>query len=253
MNNNNNNNEEDNKNENRFSVNSLINIFLYFEHLCWEESKNNLNEQYKTKIPPEKIEIINEFFNNYNKENDKLIKKEYLAAAIRRFISRYLSGKRADVDINESQDLLIQLARNDLWKFNLTDDQDRFSSELYQLGFELKVEHAYEYYELLGGDKLDTNFERNEQPESKQNEINENENKQNEINVNQRNEEGDQNQKENNLDNNKINNNEEERNNHNEIQEGNENENGSQNNDDNDEMNEEDNDDDENDDEEISC
>ena len=84
-----------------------------------------------------------------------------MAAAIRRFISRYLSGKRADFDISETQDLSVQLTRNDLRKLNLTDEQDRFNSELYQL-FRLKVNQAYKYYELLGGDKLDTNFERNE-------------------------------------------------------------------------------------------
>ena len=141
---NSNNNENDNNEmESRFSVNSLINIYLYFEHLCWEESKNNLNEQYKAEIEKEKAEQINEFFKNYNIDNDKLIKKEYLAAAIRRFISRYLSGKRADVDVNESQDLISQLTRNDLWKLNLTDDQDRFNSDLYQLSFGLKVNQAY--------------------------------------------------------------------------------------------------------------
>ena len=155
-------NNENNNNDkvNRFSVNSLINIYLYFEHLNWEESKNNLNEQYKVEIEKEKLEQMNEFFKDYDRENEKLIKKEYLAAALRRFIFRYLSGKRADVDVNETQELISQLTRNDLWKLNLTDDQDRFNSELFQLGFGLKVNQAYEYYNLLGGDKLDTNFEK---------------------------------------------------------------------------------------------
>ena len=129
----------------------------------WEDSKNNLNEQYKAEIEKEKLDRINEFFKDYDKDNDKLIKKEYLASALRRFIFRYLSGKRADVDISETQQLIAQLARNDLWKLNLTDDQERFDSELYQLSFDLKVNQAYEYYNLLGGDKLDTNFEKCEQ------------------------------------------------------------------------------------------
>jgi len=234
------NNNENNENENRFSVNSLINIFLYFEHLCWEETKNNLNEQYKAEIVKEKADEINEFFKNYNKDNDKLIKKEYLAAAIRRFISRYLSGKRADVDINETQDLIVQLSRNDLWKLNLTDDQDRFNSDLFQLSFGLKVNQAYEYYELLGGDKLDTNFEAN------QNENNTRDGNENNINQYERDMANDLNN--NNNERKDAGNNE----NQNAVHEENDNKgNDDEDNKDSDEYNDDDNDQD--DDDEISC
>ena len=245
--NNNSNNNEGNENEtiNRFSVNSLINVYLYFEHLSWEETKNNLNEQYKAEIEKEKEDEINEFFKNYNKDNDKLIQKEYLAAAIRRFISRYLSGKRADVDINEAQDLIVQLTRNDLWKLNLTDDQDRFNSELYPLSFGLKVNQAFKYYELLGGDKLDTNFERNE--------INEN------VSNLNNNEENKGNPQENNEDNNLVEENQNQINQENEKKDEDKNEeNNGNNNEENEEDNiddneDEENDDDENESEEISC
>lgn len=251
---NSNNNENDNNEmESRFSVNSLINIYLYFEHLCWEESKNNLNEQYKAEIEKEKAEQINEFFKNYNIDNDKLIKKEYLAAAIRRFISRYLSGKRADVDVNESQDLISQLTRNDLWKLNLTDDQDRFNSDLYQLSFGLKVNQAYQYYELLGGDQIDTNFETN------QNENNTREGNSNNMNQLEREQPNDLNNNierdtENNGNQNIINEgngNDNESINHVDNNKNNDGDNDEDNDGDNDEENDDDND--QNEDEEISC
>ena len=242
------------KRENKFSVNSLINIYLYFEHLNWEESKNNLNEQYKAEIEKEKLDKINEFFKDYDKDNDKLIKKEYLAAALRRFIFRYLSGKRSDVDISETQGLIAQLTRNDLWKLNLTDDQERFNSELYQLSFDLKVNQAYEYYNLLGGDKLDTNFEKCE------NDLKEN----NEININQTTEEINTDMVNNNEDNGNINDGENNENKNNIIIDGeenvnnNENANNNDNNsdegeDDDDDISDKDQDDNDDNDDEISC
>ena len=138
----------------------------------WEDSKNYLNEQYKAGIEKETLDRINEFFKDYDKDNYKLIKKEYLSAALRRFIFRYLLEKRADVEISETQ-LISQLARNDIWKPNLTDDQERFDSELYQLSLVLKVNQAYEYFNLLGGDKLDTNFEKYEQNSNEKEKIEE--------------------------------------------------------------------------------
>lgn len=103
----------------------------------WEDSKNYLNEQYKAGIEKETLDRINEFFKDYDKDNYKLIKKEYLAAALRRFIFRYLLEKRADVEISETQ-LISQLARNDIWKPNLTDDQERFDSEFISIEFGFK-------------------------------------------------------------------------------------------------------------------
>ena len=138
----------------------------------WEDSKNYLNEQYKAGIEKETLDRIKEFFKDYDKDNYKLIKKEYLAAALRRFIFRYLLEKRADVEISETQ-LISQLARNDIWKPNLTVDQERFDSELYQLSLVLKVNQAYEYFNLLGGDKLDTNFEKYEQNSNEKEKIEE--------------------------------------------------------------------------------
>ena len=136
-----------------FTVNTLLNVYKKFEHFCWKETKENINEQYKEKIENNKKIEINAFFKNYN-ENKKLIKKKDLASALRRLISRYLAGKRGDTDIKEDQELIQQMTRNDLWEKNIIDVED-FQTEIYSLTFNLKVSQAYEYLEILGGDSLD--------------------------------------------------------------------------------------------------
>ena len=140
-------------NQSIFTVNTLLNVYKIFEHFCWKETKENINEQYKEKIENNKKIEINAFFKNYN-ENKKLIKKKDLASALRRLISRYLAGKRGDTDIKEDQELIQQMTRNDLWEKNIIDVED-FQTEIYSLTFNLKVSQAYEYLEILGGDSLD--------------------------------------------------------------------------------------------------
>ena len=140
-------------NQSIFTVNTLLNVYKIFEHFCWKETKENINEQYKEKIENNKKVEINSFFKNYN-EKEKLIKKKDLASALRRLISRYLAGKRGDTDIKEDQELIQQITRNDLWEKNIIDVED-FQTEIYSLTFNLKVSQAYEYLEILGGDSLD--------------------------------------------------------------------------------------------------
>ena len=148
-------------NDSLFTVNTLLNIFKIFEHFCWKETKENINEQYKEKIDNNKrLEII-KFFQNYNNNNDKLITKKNLAAAIRRFISRYLGGKRGDSDINENQELIGQIIRYDLWELNIIKNEEKFQSEIYSLNFDLKVSQAYEFYKILDEDLQNHNIKEN--------------------------------------------------------------------------------------------
>ena len=61
--------------------------------------------------------------------NNGLIKKQDLADAVRRLISRYLTGKREDTDIGEDQKLLDYIVRADLWKPYISENQN-FENEL---------------------------------------------------------------------------------------------------------------------------
>ena len=116
--------------------------------------KENINEQYKEKIDENKKKEIVNYFKEYNYNNDKLISKNDLAGAIRRFISRYLVGKRGDTEIDEKQKLIQQITRNDLWELYIVKNENIFQSEIYSLCFDLNVSQAYEFYEILGEDEL---------------------------------------------------------------------------------------------------
>ena len=119
---------EPNNNQKAFSVDTLINIYNLIEYKCWNQFKNNLNEQYKQPINEENKRKIQNRINDIIKENS-LIKKQDLADAIRRLISRYLGGKREDTDINENQKLMDYISRADLWKPSISGDNN-FENEL---------------------------------------------------------------------------------------------------------------------------
>ena len=107
------------------------------------------------------VEEIITFFKNYNHNKDKLISKKNLATALRRLLSRYLSGKRGDTEIDEKQQLIGQITRNDLWELNIIKNEQKFQSEIYALTFDLKVGQAYDYYKLLYEDSPNQNISSN--------------------------------------------------------------------------------------------
>ena len=116
-----------------FSVDSLMEIYNKIEFNCWEQFKNNLNEQYKMNIPDNIKRQIKEFMDLYLEKNKNIIlKKEDIAPGIRRLISRYLSGKRGDNDINEHRKLFDFIQREDLWDIQFQNN-DYFQKALYDI------------------------------------------------------------------------------------------------------------------------
>ena len=67
--------------------------------------------------------IINQYFSNIKNDNNKIIKKEQFCTAIRRFISRYLAGKRGENEINENNTLLNEILRPELWEPYFTESE----------------------------------------------------------------------------------------------------------------------------------
>ena len=129
-------NSDENENNNdgntiqMFSINTLINIYNLIEFICWEQFKNNLNEQYKImSLSDEVKKSIKNYIESKISENC-LIQIEDISAAVRRLISRYLSGKRGDTDIDEYKILFDFIQRADLWKNEFQDD-DNFQTEIY--------------------------------------------------------------------------------------------------------------------------
>ena len=145
-----------NKMRNIFKVGSLLNIFNIFELLCWDKIKENLINEYKKELNNN----IKNKFNDFYKENEdkKCLTKIKLSTALRRFISRYLSGKRNQNEFNEKQSLFLYLSKAELWdEYKFTETKE-FNDELHQLFSDeennclIMVGHAMELYNYLGGD-----------------------------------------------------------------------------------------------------
>ena len=135
---------------NALTVNKIMNLFFYFEHLCYEDLIKNLQDEYIKEIPNNiKIDIINKI-KGYRENN--LYDIKYLGAPVRRFISRYLIGKTDIFDIKEDRELAFELTREDLWeeKFKINNIFDNIIGQIQC--FKLTVNQAYSFYELIGDD-----------------------------------------------------------------------------------------------------
>ena len=130
-----------------FKLNSLISIFEYIELLCYPQILENVNDDYKIDIKQEEIDKI-------NNENGKLISKILFATPVRRFISRYLSGKRGENDIKEDDNLLDYLeCKEELWDKDLINNH-KFEEEIKTMknSLSINVNQAIKLYDILGGD-----------------------------------------------------------------------------------------------------
>ena len=106
-----------------FALNTLISIFELFEKLCWDSFKENLVGDYMQNIDSVWAKQIDTYFNQLQYYNDRIIKRENFCTALRRFISRYLAGKRGENEINENNTLLNELIRPELWEPYFTESE----------------------------------------------------------------------------------------------------------------------------------
>ena len=145
--------ESDDKKIHLFTVNSLVDLYNLFEHECWNEIKENINNEYKKKIKEEITNEINKFFEE-NDDKKSIINKLNLSTAIRRFISKYLSGERGENEVNENNKLMQELKRPDLWDY-LFVDHPYFENEIDKIDkkFGFVVGEAMDLYEKLGTDE----------------------------------------------------------------------------------------------------
>ena len=115
--------EEINNNTVFFGLNTLISIFELFEELCWDSFKDNLVGDYLQNIDAVWAGKIKQYFISAEYDNNKQIKKRKFCTAIRRFISRYLAGKRGENEINENNTLLNEIIRPELWEPYFTESE----------------------------------------------------------------------------------------------------------------------------------
>ena len=133
-----------------FSLNQLMNLFFFFEHLCFEDLAETLQPEYRQPIDPKlKDKIIEKLIKK--KDEFNLIPTKDLGAATRRLISRYLAGKLQVTDITEKRDLSYELTREELWEEKigqLEDLIDLVTGRIFE--FKLTVGQAYEFYNIIG-------------------------------------------------------------------------------------------------------
>ena len=126
----------------------IMSIFFFFEHLCFKELSQNILDDYKKEINEEILEKLTNKLNN-NEINEKISIKE-LGAAVRRFISRYLVGKKQNIDIKDDIPLVPLLKKPELWEekiAKLSNLNELITHLLEEFG--LTVKQAFKLYELI--------------------------------------------------------------------------------------------------------
>ena len=145
-----------NKEGKEYNLKKIMNLFFFFEHLCFEDLAETLQPEYKAQIPEDiKVKIINVFMKQ--KKDDDKIPVKYFGASTRRLISRYLAGKLQVTDIKEDRDLAGELTRTELWEerySKLEDLEDIIYGKMKD--FKLTVGQAYEFYNIIGQDDRKT-------------------------------------------------------------------------------------------------
>ena len=133
-----------------FTISHIISVYEYFELLCFNEFKNNIDPQYKQIISDEKKENIENYFKN---QPDALLTKLQISTTVRRFISRNLVGIREDSEVKENQELFDLLRyKEDCWNREISSSA-RFDEEIENLKrLDIKVGEVLNLYEKLGGD-----------------------------------------------------------------------------------------------------
>ena len=89
-----------------FKLINFISIYEYIEFLCFPILIENVDISYKLKIDEEEKNKLDEYFKN---NNIILISKELLLKSIRKFISRFLTGKRINRNIKDDENILYYL------------------------------------------------------------------------------------------------------------------------------------------------
>ena len=137
------------------SVEKIMNLFFFIEHLCFEYSIKTLQKEYKKEIPKDLQNKITGKLLNKEKINNSYTIKD-LGTAVRRFISRYLAGTMQELEIKEDRKLSDELSREDLWDENISDNYDLLEINNKLLDeFNLTVSQAYEFYKLIGKEDED--------------------------------------------------------------------------------------------------
>ena len=136
-----------------FSVDSLLEIFNYFEALCWKEMEKNIPIDYEMELPEDIKNEINTYFEK-NINEKKIINKDNFTSALRKLISRSISGTRQEMEIKTDAELKFYIIREDLWS-KTTLETDGFENEIDEIfKSQILVGQTMELYKLLDGNSI---------------------------------------------------------------------------------------------------
>ena len=160
-----------------FTINSLVSIFEYFEALCWEDIQANILIDYKLEMSEESKKSVLEYFEK-NKNEKKVINKNNLTTALRRLMSRSISGSRQEIEIKADSQLKLYIGQYELWT------QENVESEAFQLEKDeiikddILICHCWMLYNILDGDnflkkEINKNKEERQKQKHEEHDINE--------------------------------------------------------------------------------
>ena len=145
----------------------LLNSFLYMEKLCFgflikEGTIDNINNEFSqifSQLNCKYKKLIDDYFKHYN---DKIITKNDLATALRRYIIRYFSVIKDENNNLNDEPIITFLKIPDLWDNEIIKKMKgvkNFQKKIEELidifkneenvPF-LKARHAYEFYKIIG-------------------------------------------------------------------------------------------------------
>ena len=137
---------------NPFTISQIISVYEYFELLCFEEFKKNIDPSYKQTIDDEKKEQIKKYFDGHK---SGLLDQLVISTTIRKFISRSLVGMREDLEIGDNIELFgVLLYKEDCWNREIF-NYNNFEQEIEGLKtLDIRVGEILDLYDVLGGDKI---------------------------------------------------------------------------------------------------
>ena len=141
------------KNIIKVNINQLIEVYEYIELQCFEEFKDNLNNRYKDKINKDDSKKYILVIENLGKKSK--LTKLILAKAVRKFICRYISGKRDDEQFHKDENIFTLLeARTEIWDKEFFDSKnhDEIMKELTD-NIYLTQNYILDFYNILNCDE----------------------------------------------------------------------------------------------------